>query len=776
MTVRLTYPLNFIQICRSLRLILFYPLLSAIPTAAQDLLHHGPDNLYYAWDIVEGRNNRLFLCTSGGLYYSDDRAQHWQLVSSPFNDIFLEPYLVTDSRNNDLYVNFNSSFYRSSDNGVSWTSTNMILPPNILIREVAMSGDTIWMGTHDGRLFFARTTDQAPQSVALPETFSHPVSGIHVDGRTITIATGGKGLYRSLDGGNTWSEFNNGLPIGYRVWGFNLHPGRWLVYGLEGTFESSNNGASWVEVTNGLTTKQLNDVHFVGDEIYASSYSYDNVWRLPAGSDTWELIDEGIDGERGSMEFIWADDDLVIAGGWRGVYKRGVSAGPFTEAYAGVTNAAVIRDIDQASDGSIWVGSTHGGVFRKAPDESAFTEVHHDQGNYFSTRLRHDTVVMVRDYRIEFLDAITREPKGEFVYTNVPFAQDFALAWGDIFVSTQQNGIFRYNGTAEWQPFSEGLSSMQINDFVYNQGTLWAATQDGLFRRDQGDDTWERVPTGGADERMARVLYSNGGRMLAAVNGSSFVSDDAGATWNRLVELNTFFVEAFTVHDDRIYASNYNSIMISSTDRSTWTRYTFDEGPIPISAMRVLDGRMYIATWERGIWSMPVAHLLRKQQVITATVPPALTVGSEVVLVATSDSGLPVLFRVVSGPAQLEGNELTIEGEGTVVVEAYQAGDDVYRPGKQVFVIEAQVVMGLDDELIDALSIYPNPAEGWLYVSDGLNRPAMVTVTDMQGRELVRKVFRGDIKLDLSRLERGMYVVGVRWKDGKVVRRRVVRG
>jgi hypothetical protein len=43
-------------------------------------------------------------------------------------------------------------------------------------------------------------------------------------------------------------------------------------------------------------------------------------------------------------------------------------------------------------------------------------------------------------------------------------------------------------------------------------------------------------------------------------------------------------------------------------------------------------------------------------------------------LSATTDSGLPVSYALVSGPATLAGNILTLTGEGTVVVRAFQAG------------------------------------------------------------------------------------------------------
>lgn len=62
------------------------------------------------------------------------------------------------------------------------------------------------------------------------------------------------------------------------------------------------------------------------------------------------------------------------------------------------------------------------------------------------------------------------------------------------------------------------------------------------------------------------------------------------------------------------------------------------------------------------------------------TYSPTLTVP----LSATASSGLPVLFNIVSGPATLAVNTLTINGTGTVVVEASQSGNSTYNPAPTV--------------------------------------------------------------------------------------------
>jgi uncharacterized protein (TIGR03437 family) len=58
-------------------------------------------------------------------------------------------------------------------------------------------------------------------------------------------------------------------------------------------------------------------------------------------------------------------------------------------------------------------------------------------------------------------------------------------------------------------------------------------------------------------------------------------------------------------------------------------------------------------------------------------------------LVATASSGLPVTFNVVSGPATVQGNILTITGIGTVTVDALQAGSANFSPAsaRQTFTV-----------------------------------------------------------------------------------------
>lgn len=89
---------------------------------------------------------------------------------------------------------------------------------------------------------------------------------------------------------------------------------------------------------------------------------------------------------------------------------------------------------------------------------------------------------------------------------------------------------------------------------------------------------------------------------------------------------------------------------------------------------------------------------------------------------ASASSDLEVDYRVVSGPATLDDDELTITGAGEVTIEATQAGDDDYNPALSVektFVVAKAILMVTAN---DQIRLYgaDNPAltlsyEGFAY-------------------------------------------------------------
>jgi sugar lactone lactonase YvrE len=78
------------------------------------------------------------------------------------------------------------------------------------------------------------------------------------------------------------------------------------------------------------------------------------------------------------------------------------------------------------------------------------------------------------------------------------------------------------------------------------------------------------------------------------------------------------------------------------------------------------------------------------QTITFPTIPTQTYGGGSVTLSASDSSGLPVSYKVISGPATVSGNVLTITGAGSVIVQACQTGNTEYAaatPVQQTFTV-----------------------------------------------------------------------------------------
>jgi len=84
----------------------------------------------------------------------------------------------------------------------------------------------------------------------------------------------------------------------------------------------------------------------------------------------------------------------------------------------------------------------------------------------------------------------------------------------------------------------------------------------------------------------------------------------------------------------------------------------------------------------------------KKSQVVSTTPIPAAvhTDTGSMTLDATSTSGLPITYTVISGPATVDGNTLTFTGTGAITLQVNQAGNDTYAPVSTTITVMANPI------------------------------------------------------------------------------------
>lgn len=175
------------------------------------------------WDVVVDPINPsvLYIATNGGIYKSADGAASWVLTYSPF----LEGcYSVTvDPTNaNTVYLGsgvYNGPIKKSSDGGSTWNSYGSgINFENIFaLKVVPRSPKTVYAGG----VYFGFGTYSGLYS--LPDGVSRWIKNINnfytseitynpKNPSEIYASSFNAGVYRSTDGGNSWSSISNALP------------------------------------------------------------------------------------------------------------------------------------------------------------------------------------------------------------------------------------------------------------------------------------------------------------------------------------------------------------------------------------------------------------------------------------------------------------------------------------------------------------------------------------------------------------------------------------
>ncbi|WP_266366666.1 M4 family metallopeptidase [Tellurirhabdus rosea] len=235
-------------------------------------------------------------------------------------------------------------------------------------------------------------------------------------------------------------------------------------------------------------------------------------------------------------------------------------------------------------------------------------------------------------------------------------------------------------------------------------------------------------------------------------------------------ENNTLGFPGYSRLDDRLI---FNTLGEEDRPDVAVVRLKTDKITPDTDAETVYNNASWAVWYSTGTRTQPA----KKTQTITfAELKDRYLSSDPVTLTATASSGLPVSFSVVSGPATISGNKLTMKGGGKVVVRATQAGNEQYQaatPVERSF--NVQVVTGLEPTWQEAVRVYPNPVVSTLTVEVPAGANVLGISVVSAGGATVSRAAAGQTTLDLSGLTPGTYLLTIQTEKGREVRKIVKR-
>lgn len=526
-------------------------------TAAQEWINHkgpiGGDVRSIAVDLADA--NEVYVgvvaggqvSATGAAYKSTDGGATWTLIN---NGLTAPPEaLFTVAGTDTIYAATDSGVFKTTNGGLQWNASDTGITHSD-VRALVGSISTLYAGTYGGGVF--RSTDDGatwvPLNAGLGDLHINDLArfGINLYAATpsglfrsfdggvswsfadvITSESGegigtialdpsstnnvfvtafgasGTGVWRSVDFGNSWTQFNTGLPDP-TVYALAIDADDNVFAGTaDGIYRSSIGGTMWTPMHNGLSGVLVTRFaigHFtLPRPVYAGTIA--GLSKSTDDGMTWTTI--GLPASTVSSVMVGASNGTLLAGvsgAGGGVFKSVTSGASWVPSRTGMGEVDVRTIIkDPANPARMYAGTPSG----------VFTSV--DAGNNWSGPADAGDVV-----------ALAIDPSS----TNILYAG--TVGDGIIFKSTDAG--------ATWTPTASLplLPSIVISGLAVNpSGVVYAGTFRGVYKSNSGGASWTLSGLPSLRIRALAISPLDATRIYAATDGGGlFISADGGGSWD----------------------------------------------------------------------------------------------------------------------------------------------------------------------------------------------------------------------------------------------------
>jgi photosystem II stability/assembly factor-like uncharacterized protein len=534
--------------------------------------------------IIDPNNsNVLFVASSAGLYKSIDAGTTWNMtLGGSIRDVEFNP-----GNSNTVFSCTQNVVYKSTNGGNAFSSISNGLPPSSAVGRYSIA-----VTPNDTNYVYVLASNDNDASFY--------------------------GLYRSTDGGNTYSLRTN-TP---NVFGYNTNGG-------------DSGGQSWYDMALAVSPTNKNEVYTGGI----------NVWKSTNGGISLTALSQW-NWPTGSYEYVHADIHTIdfygnelFVGSDGGIFKSINSGGSFSDLTFGIQHSQFYRlGTSQSNAGILMAGAQDNGCFLL--DNGSWTHVtgadgmecvvDYSNNNIMYATSQNGTVYKSTNGGASF-NGISGSIGGNGAWVT-PYTLDpvnpntIYLGYADVYKST--------NGGTSWNTISNFPGSADLKSLVVapsNNNVLYAATNNIIYTTTNAGSVWTDITAGLPNNVITYITVHDLNPSILWVSLSGFNSGDkvyksidGGSNWTNVsgnlpnLPINCVVYEYGT--NNGIYVGTDMGIYYKNDDLIGWQAFMTGLPNVIVNELEIQysSGKIRAATFGRGVWESdlfatttpPIANLV----------------------------------------------------------------------------------------------------------------------------------------------------------------------
>lgn len=570
----------------------------------------------YSVAIDPGNSNTYYFGSSSGIVFkSTDEGATWNQIADMSNSL-INKIVIHPSNSNLLFAcSQNAGIFKSTDGGANWSNTG--IDSNAYDVEFKPGNPNI---VYASGLGFHKSTDGGQNFTSIPGFDTGPkMIGVSPNNANIVYVLEADsnvfgGFYTSSDSGSSFTELNHGSN---NYFGYSTTAG-------------DNNGQAPRDMDIAVNPNNVNEVHIAGIL----------TWRSMNGGVSFTCTADWIPASASSANigYCHADVDILVFNGSTlfvgtdgGIFKADDTANLSASYYEDITTGIGIRQwykigVSQTPQVVVTGGSQDNGSSFYTAAEGWKDWIGADGMEGFvdknNTDIMYGMIQFGSMYRTEdaAMNLISMsEPgsgSGEWV---TPFEQDpqqnntIYVAYNTVYKSVNKGATW----SAISQNFGANLDNLKLAPS--NNQIIYASNAGVLFRTTDGGATnWVQMTSPGGAINAIAVHPTNPNKIAVATSSSNrvLVSEDGGVSWINFKKNLPNFSALAVVWQDNItnglYVGMDFGIFYIDDTFTDWQPYSNNLPNVIINELEIndADGKIYAATYGRGLWASPVAEVV----------------------------------------------------------------------------------------------------------------------------------------------------------------------